>query len=386
MTALALTAATFRRLVHDRTALFFLIALPVLVIVVVGSSVSGFDEFDIAVVDQGAGRLGAVLVDELETADELAVRRFDDLDDARTAVRRSEVAAAVVLPAGLDDDLRDGRVVEIRMLGEPANTVTQAAWTALRSEIGSFAGRVQATAFVAAETGVAFDDALVVVGQVEGEAASSRVVEEVVDAETDFLPEGFSYSAPTMLVLFVFITAVAASGDIIDGKRLGVFPRALAAPVRVRSLVLGAATSQLVVAAGQAALLVVVGAVVFGVDWGDPFAAGAIVVAWALVGTGAGLLFGTLFRTADQAGSIGPPIGIALGMLGGCMWPLAVVPDIMQTIGHLTPHAWAVDAWIEVLSRGAGVAGIATQLAVLAAFAALLLGVSSWRLGRSLAR
>ncbi|HEY0637908.1 MAG TPA: hypothetical protein VGD67_09695 [Pseudonocardiaceae bacterium] len=40
---------------------------------------------------------------------------------------------------------------------------------------------------------------------------------------------------------------------------------------------------------------------------------------WVLVSTGAGLLAGSLFRTPDQAGAIGPAVGIALGMLDGAI-------------------------------------------------------------------
>ena len=56
----------------------------------------------------------------------------------------------------------------------------------------------------------------------------------------------------------------------------------------------------------------------------------------------------------------------------------------MRAVGHAVPHAWAVDGWIEVLSRGGGVLDIAPQLAVLAGFAAVLLALASWRLGRRL--
>ncbi|HEU5470800.1 MAG TPA: hypothetical protein VFV67_09105 [Actinophytocola sp.] len=51
-------------------------------------------------------------------------------------------------------------------------------------------------------------------------------------------------------------------------------------------------------------------------------AAAALITVWALVGTGTGILAGTLSRTPEQAGAI----GIAAGMLGGAMWPLEIVP------------------------------------------------------------
>ena len=47
---------------------------------------------------------------------------------------------------------------------------------------------------------------------------------ETVAADSDYLPLGFGYSAPTMLVLFVFINAIAVpmpSVRAVRGHRLG---------------------------------------------------------------------------------------------------------------------------------------------------------------------
>jgi ABC-2 type transport system permease protein len=77
---------------------------------------------------------------------------------------------------------------------------------------------------------------------------------------------------------------------------------------------------------------------VFGVDWGDPEAALLLVTVFALVGTGVGMLLGAVLRNSEQATSIGPPVGIALGMLGGCMWPLAIVPEPMRVVATCSPR------------------------------------------------
>jgi len=187
-----------------------------------------------------------------------------------------------------------------------------------------------------------------------------------------------------MLVLFVFINALAGGAAMIQTRRFGIFARALAAPIRPRDLVLGEALCYLTLALGQALLIVVVGAVMFGVSWGNPVAAAALIGMWALVGTGAGMASGALFRTPEQASAIGPALGITFGMLGGCMWPLEIVPQSVRMVGHATPHAWAVDAWVTVLSRGGSLADIAGYLAILAGYAVALLAFASLRLRRSL--
>lgn len=136
----------------------------------------------------------------------------------------------------------------------------------------------------------------------------------------------------------------------------------------------------------QAVLIVAVGALLFDVDWGDPLGAAALTLVFVLLSTGAGMLVGAVARTGDQASSIGPPIGIAFGMLGGCMWPLEIVGDAVRTIGHAVPHAWAMDAWIDLVFDGERIAAIAPELAVLAAWTVALLALASWRLSHALTR
>jgi ABC-2 type transport system permease protein len=54
----------------------------------------------------------------------------------------------------------------------------------------------------------------------------------------------------------------------------------------------------------------------------------------------------------------------------------------MRTLGHVVPHAWAMDAWTKLIFDGDSVAGIVPQLAVLTGFAAVL-GLAAARRLRS---
>ncbi len=58
----------------------------------------------------------------------------------------------------------------------------------------------------------------------------------------------------------------------------------------------------------------------------------------------------------------------------------------MRVVAHLTPHAWALDAFSELLRSDGTILDIGLELGVLVGYAALLLGVASWRLRRVLTR
>jgi ABC-2 type transport system permease protein len=382
--AVALAGAELRRVTRDRTFLFFMVLLPVLIILLIGITISSNEQIRIGVVNSSSGALSSSLARELGDDPALTVETLDSRAAASAALRRSEVSAAVVIPPGFDAALRAGEPVTLPVLVPGSAQTSQAALTAVQAVVGRHSAAVQAAAFATDRRLRTFDQNLGVATRLQQADPAVPLRTEVVDSASNYLPLGFSYSAPTMLVLFVFINALAGGAAMIQTRQYGILSRSLAAPTRPRDLVGGEALAYLGLTVGQAVLIVGIGAALFGVDWGNPWAAAALIFVWALVGTGAGMLSGTLFRTPEQAGAIGPAVGIAFGMLGGCMWPLEVVPPSVRMLGHATPHAWAVDAWVEVLSRGGGLPQIAGYLGILALYAAVLLTAASLRLRRSL--
>jgi len=382
--SLALASAELRRVTRDRTFVFFLVVLPVLVILLVGLTTAGSTDIRIAVIPGQAAPLATQLVHDLEASPALKTQRFSTRAQGVDALRRGEVEAVVVVPQGLDAGLRSGAGTRIPVLVTGDVQAGQAAVTAVSSVIARNAATVQAARFATTHSTRGFDQNLAATRSLQAATPVVPVTSVVVNRNSNFLPLGYNYSAPTMLVLFVFINALAGGAAMIQTRRLGIFARALAAPIRPRDLVLGETLCYLTLAIGQALLIVVVGAALFGVSWGSPVAAAALIGLWALVGTGAGMVSGTLFRTPEQASAIGPAVGIAFGMLGGCMWPLEIVPRTVSLVGHATPPAWAVDAWVSLLSRGGGLADIAGYLAILAGYAVALFAIASFRLRRSL--
>lgn len=384
MNALVIASVSLRRMVRDRTSLFFIVVLPVLVILVIGVTVHGDAAVRVAVVDRDHTAASADLVRTLKSSPGLRTVTLRRVDAARTAVRRGERDVTVVVPLGYGARLSAGDRVRLTTLDSAAPGTRQAADAAVAAAVARHAARYQAAAFAAHSSPAGLAATLRLARRLQPDVPALRVRTDVVNASSDILPAGFGYSAPTMLVLFVFVNALAGGAAMIATRGLRIYDRVMAAPVRAAEVVVGEGLAYLALALLQSTLIVLVGLLVFGVTWGNPLAAAVLVLVWALVGTGAGMLSGTVFRTPEQAGAIGPSVGIALGMLGGCMWPLAIVAPVMRVVGHLAPQAWAVDAWTALLSRDGDLAAIAPQLLVLAGVAAALLATASYRFRRSL--
>jgi ABC-2 type transport system permease protein len=158
----------------------------------------------------------------------------------------------------------------------------------------------------------------------------------------------------------------------------------LATPTAPGTVIAGETLGRVLIACVQALVIILGSALLFGVHWGQPAGVAAVVVLYACAGAGAGTLLGTLFRNEQQTAGISLLLGLGLGALGGCMVPLEVFPPTMKRIAHLTPQAWGNDAFGKLAGHGATIAGILPQLGVLAAYAAVLLGLAAWRLRRVL--
>jgi ABC-2 type transport system permease protein len=109
-----------------------------------------------------------------------------------------------------------------------------------------------------------------------------------------------------------------------------------------------------------------------------------VLVSFCLVGTGVATLLGSLFASEQQAGPVALLLGPGLAALGGSMVPLEIFPKTARTIAHITPHAWANEAFSKLLKHGGDLVTVLPQIGVLLAFAAVAIAAAVWRLRRSL--
>lgn len=130
---------------------------------------------------------------------------------------------------------------------------------------------------------------------------------------------------------------------------------------------------QLVVMLGASSLL-------FGMSLGhSPVGLVVISLAAAATATGLGVLISALVRTEAQAGGLTVLLLLTLSALGGCFVPRFLMPEWLQQLGLITPHAWALDAYQDLLVRGYGLIEVLPKVGGLAAFAVVFFAIGAWR-------
>lgn len=382
----AIAAVEMRRLFRERSNLFFVFVFPMLLVLVLGLVFGGGDESVLGVAAPAAGddALADELVAAVDRTEEVDVQRYDSVDALRGAVERGSVRAGIVVPDDYTARLGAGEGASVGFVTRP-DGVGNELRPVVEAAVGDQSVTLQAAQFAAEETGTGFDRALV-----EARTAAEDVDPVGVRTTTvgdELFPEElgqFGQGATSQLVLFMFVNALAGTSALILTRQLGVARRMLSTPSSSAVVLGGEAVGRFAVVVFQGVYIMVGTWLVFGVDWGDPVGAVTLMLLFAAVATGSAMLAGAVFRNEQQASGVGVVIGLGFAALGGCMAPLEIFSPTMRAIAHVTPHAWAIDGFSELVGEGATVLDILPELGVLAAMAAVLLVVGTRRFRRSI--
>jgi ABC-2 type transport system permease protein len=385
MKALVIGANSVRRLFRDRSNIFFVFIFPIALILIIGASFGGAGLPVLGAANLDQGELGEELVERFRADPRWEVNSFDTQEELLVEVERGNLTAGVVVPADYTSALFSGDRTEVGFITTPGGLPQMQAVVA--AEVADQSLPIAAAEFAVSRSGVSFEEALSTARNVKARTPGIEV-QVRTQGETLF-PDTlgrFDLGASSQLLLFVFLTTLTGSAALIESRRLGISKRMLSTPTALTTVVTGEGLGRFGIALVQGLYIVLASLVIFGVNWGDPLGAAAILVAFSLAGAGAGMLMGAMFRNDQQAAGLGILFGLGMAALGGSMLPLELFSPTMQTVAHFTPHAWANDAFAELVRRGGTVTDILPQLGVLAAYGIVLLLLAGWRLRAVLTR
>ena len=122
--------------------------------------------------------------------------------------------------------------------------------------------------------------------------------------------------------------------------------------------------------------------VVVGQSFGrDPLALILIMLAFALCVTALSFALGSFVKDETQAAGLTNLLGISLAALGGAWWSLEVVPELMRTVGHISPVAWAMDGYTSLIFENGDLGTVYPSILILLGAAAVffVFGVRRFR-------
>lgn len=310
------------------------------------------------------------------SAEGLQVRRLAP-EEARQALLKQQIGGYLFFPAGFSEAVVRARPTRLIVYYHPEAVTARAALTsvarAIATEIRSYQVMYRAIAELAGPAGTGGvpparpADALGVraVFQQVGEIEAARPVDFLVPGYlTMFVFFALAFTGESLLAeretytLERLVVASASRGSILGGKMAGAFLRGLV----------------------QVIIFWVAGALAFHVRMGHyPAAVVLVSVLLAVVSAAVGVFLATVARTRKGAASMTVFISLSAAALGGCWWPLFIMPRWLQNLARITPHAWANSAFNKLMLFGATPADVLPEMGVLVLFAAVFAALAMGR-------
>jgi len=167
-------------------------------------------------------------------------------------------------------------------------------------------------------------------------------------------PSGFSQAVPGTMVMFTMLILLTSGAILLVVERQhGLLRRLASTPITPGAIIAGKWTARMALGIVQVSFAMLVGRLVFGVDWGSSLPMVMLVlVAWASFNASFGLLLGNVARTQPQMAGGGVLTTMILAALGGCWWPIEITPKWMQSLSLALPTGWTMDALHKLVNFG----------------------------------
>jgi ABC-2 type transport system permease protein len=272
----------------------------------------------------------------------------------------------LVIPARFGADTRTGRSTSVQLIvnGDNANTAT--------TVVGY---------------GVGLISALSARYELEARLGSAIGPLLTVEPRVWYNPELRStlFLVPGLIAYIAMLTAVVSTAlSIVREKEVGTMEQVRMSPVGPVAYVVGKTAPYFLVSLASAMAIVAAAMLLFDVPMRGSWVLLIASVSLFLVGA---LAFGVLISTLAETQQVAFQVALLTSymptlMLSGFIFPISSMPTALQLITYAVPARYFLTVLRGIVLKGVGVLAFWQDLAALAVFATVMLGLSSLRLRR----
>ena len=372
---------------RDKAALILMLLAPFLLTLGLGfvtgrfsgGSSNGLSHIPVILVNQDSKQLGNALVEAFQSKDlnELIDPTVSiDPEAAFKQVDNNLAVAAIVVPSGFTDSLipvqgtlpsqrqvTPAQVVQIELYSNPTTPTSVGVVKTIldqfisRVEIGRVGGEVAVTQLLASGR-IQVQDAQAV-GTAMGirQASASGQGTSITLKNTTPSGEAVKFDvlallAPGMALMFLMYTVSYGGRTLLNERNHGTLPRLLVSPTSTTQVLGGKMIGIFLTGAAQMLILILGTTVLFQLQWGDPLAVLALVLAAVFGAVGWGMLLTSIAKTPGQISTIGSALMLTFGILGGSFFNMEYMPAWLRYVSKITPNAWGVDGFTTLALGG----------------------------------
>jgi ABC-2 type transport system permease protein len=389
---LDITLKDLTQLLRDAKTFMFLLIMPVIFTLLFGYAFGGFsnDESDsrlpVGYISQDDHWLTDSLHDLLTESEVIRLDEniFLSPSDLEKRVADWDLAAVILVPDGYGRALLKDKTARLSVIADK-NT---SAWTTIEAELLTLASRLDGavrTATIIEQLdveGLPFDYAF-------EKSLSAWEEPPIAIHETTSLAvkktsneSSLAHTAPGMMLQFAIAGLLTAAQVIVAERKTRTLQRLLTTATNRVHIVLGHYLAIFLLIFTQFIILMLFAQLILKVDYlRVPAASLLVAFSAALCISALGLLIGILARTEEQAIMFSLIPMFVFAGLGGAWVPLEVTGPTFQRIGHLSPVAWGLDGFENIVARGLGFTTVLLPSVALIGYAAFffILAVQRFR-------
>ena len=383
-----ITVKDLTQILRDRKTFMFLLLMPMLFTILFGFAFSGTGKgpadsrLPVGYLDLDNGTYSQPLKNMLTGStvirlDEDTTRSETDLNQL---VADEKLAAALIVPAGYSQSVQDGTPLKLTFIADPSNPSA----STIQGEVMAATNRMMSairTAQIVGQTTSAFTPAFE-----QALAAWQDPPVQVVSTSSatikmqDDITLSATHTSPGMMLQFAIAGLIGAATVIVNERKTRSLQRLLTTATSRVHILLGHYLAIFTLIFGQFVLLITFGQLFLHVDYlRIPLATLLVAVAAAACISAMGLLIGVFAKSEEQTVIFVMIPMFVLSGLGGAWMPLEYTGATFQSIGHVSPVAWAMDGFKNIVARGLGFSSVLVPAAALLGYAVLFFILAAWR-------
>ncbi|HDP94988.1 MAG TPA: ABC transporter permease [Candidatus Aminicenantes bacterium] len=346
-----------KRMLKDKAFFFWSLAFPVFLILIFGNLYQGNGsdpKAELVVVNRDQGHWGEYLVAALDNPDMVIQARKE---------KPQKFTRILEIPADFSQRIQSLQSQKLRFTKNPDASLEAA--TRVETRI------IQALVRLIAG----------VVLQPEPVPTQPEIapLEELVSVKAGFpagtitsIPSGFDHVIPGILVHMLMILILIYGGiTVMIDRQSGILTRIISGPVSRAELWKGKFLGRLLVGLLQAVMLMGLGLILFKLNLGNPTLSFLIILLFSATMASLSIFLGSVFRKEEVIIGLAILFANLFAALGGCWWPIEVVPPVVRAVGMVVPAWWAMDAFHKVIFFHKGLETLWLHYTILLGYTAL---------------
>jgi ABC-2 type transport system permease protein len=351
-------------IVREKGNFFFLIAMPILFIILFGSIFGNTNNsITISYIDQDQSDASKAFLDQIGQIKGFDLEQKDSTEHAQIEqLKAGKIPSLLVIPTGFEEKIVSGNTqASIQLYRDPSAIQVVAPIQAVLENITNVYRERKLSA---------------VLNSLDLTNAEADVVllppinVQVIDKNAKHT-DAISQYVPGYTVMFVFFIMITMVRRFFQEKQSGMISRLQSTPLKPLVYLIGMWIPALISVLIQCTVLLAFGHFVYGLDLGNIVTITVIVVSLAICGTGLGLALAVCVSGENQGLAITQVFTLGGAVLAGLWFPFEMLPSFAQKIGHFTPQFWAQSELQDVMVRGALVGDVWQGLLVLLSYGVL---------------